>query len=193
MTRSTRAAVLLAGAALFLGVAPADPIVPVAGAQAPETTEVSIRLAETALLDALKAATPYSVTVGKPPLRTDLVFSEPTSLVLADGQARLRMRVRGSTIPIDQPIDAVLKIEHDRIANRYYAVLSSLPLALPGLGQIDLKDYLPRIEIPSLLHNLWRFPDRPVGLSLTIRRLAIEEHALRVGADVRFNPIPRGE
>ncbi len=97
--------------------------------------------------------------------------------------------MRGRTLPVDQILSPVFSLTYDRSANRYFGSLSSLPLALPGLGTIDLKEYVPRFEIPTMLENLWRFSDRPVGLNLRIRRIAILDRALEIGADVTFSPI----
>ncbi len=89
---------------------------------------------------------------------------------------------------MDQVIQPVFTLKHDAARGRYYVVVSSLPLQLPGFGAIDLKDSFPKFEIPELLEDLYRFGDRPVALNLDIRRIAVLEHSLEVGADVNFAP-----
>jgi len=71
--------------------------------------------------------------------------------------------------------------------------VSSLPVQLPGIGSIDLKDSLPRFEIPELVEDLWRFSDRPVALNLDIQRIVVLDHRIEIGADVVFTPaVPGG-
>ncbi|MEE9291824.1 MAG: hypothetical protein V3U83_02735 [Acidobacteriota bacterium] len=68
-------------------------------------------------------------------------------------------------------------------------MIEELPIKIPGLGRLDLSDAIPRVGIPSLVEDIWRFADRPVGLNLAIRRLAILEDAIEVGGDVSFVPV----
>ncbi len=176
---------ILAGLAVCGAGAPAVPAPPAS----PEPPEVRFTIGETALLDWLRAATPYAVAVGQKPLALDLVLSDPTDLTLKDGKATLKIRVKGRTLPMDQVVSPVVTVAYDQRLDRYFAVVSSLPLSIQGLGTIDLRDYIPRFELPALLENLWSFADRPVGLNLGIRRIAIVDHAIEVGANVTFGPV----
>lgn len=151
-----------------------------------------MRVGESALLESLKAAAPQTITIGSSIASTDLVLSDPTDLVLADGIARFKVRLRGKTLPVDQILTPVVRVEYDTPRDRFYVVVSSLPLQLPGLGRIDLKDYIQRIEIPALFENLWRLSDRQLGMNLRVRRIAIVEHAVELGADVSFTPPAAG-
>jgi hypothetical protein len=158
---------------------------PPAGA---ESTEVRFTVNERALLDCLRAVTPQTVTVGSSLLSTELTLLDPADLVLANGRASFRIRVKGRTIPLDQVVNPTVTIDKDPRSGQFFGVISSLPVQVPGLGSIDLKDYLPRFEIPALLEDLWHAADRPIGLRLRIRRIAILDHLLEVGADVDFAP-----
>lgn len=191
---SIRKVASLVGAAGTLALALRAPAAANA-AQAPDAeapaagrSEVRFTIGESALLDWLKAATPYTFSVGSQYLKADLILSEPRELRLLDSRATLKVRLRGRTLPVDQVLQPVLTLRHEPARNRYYVVVSSLPVQLPGLGPIDLKDSFPQIEIPGLLQDLWRFSDRPVALDLDIRRIAVLDHALEIGADVRFSP-----
>jgi hypothetical protein len=155
----------------------------------PDVSEIRFTIRESALLDWLDAVTPYTLTIGREPLSLDLVLSEPRDLRLADGRATLRIRAKGRTLPFEQILSPVFTVRFDQKSNRYFVVVSSLPIQVPGLGRIDLKDSFPRLEIPELLENLWRFADKPVGLNLNIRRIGIIDHAVEVGADVSFAPL----
>jgi hypothetical protein len=155
-----------------------------------ERSEVRFTITEEALLDWLKAATPYTFSVGNQLLKVELTLSDPRELKLLDSRATLRIRLQGSSLGVDQMIQPVFTLNHDAARSRYFVVVSSLPVQLPGFGTIDLKDSLPKFEIPELLENLYRFGDRPVALNLDIRRIAVLEHALEVGANVNFAPAP---
>jgi hypothetical protein len=171
----------------------AVPPAPAPAPAAPDRSEVHLTIGEAPILEWLRAATPYTVTVGSPIVGADLVFQEPSELHLKEGAVSLKIRVKGRTIPLDQVISPVVAIVYDPNLNKYFGVLASLPIQLPGLGPIDLKDYIPRFEIPDVLEDLWRFPDRPVGLTLRIRRITVRERLLEVGADVAFDSgNPRG-
>lgn len=177
-------ATLLGGAAFAAAPAPA------AATPAPSTdrSEVRFSITEDALLDWLKAATPYAFTAGNQILKVDLVLSEPRELRLSEARATLKIRLRGPSLGVDQIIQPIFTLQHDTARSRYYVVVSSLPVQMPGLGTIDLKDYFPRMEIPELLQDLYRFGEKPVALNLDIRRIAVLDHLLEIGADVAFAP-----
>jgi len=168
--------------------APGPPLVPPA-----DRSEVHFTIGEAALLDLLKAATPYTFNVGNAYLKVDLTFSEPRDLRLLDSKATLKVRLKGNTLPVDQILSPVFTLRHDEAQNKYFVVVSSLPVQLPGIGSIDLKDSLPRFEMPELVEDLWRFSDRPVALNLDIHRIAVLDHRIEIGADVVFTPaVPGG-
>lgn len=181
------AMVLLSLAALPAAAATAPPTQPAI----PDNSEIRFTVGEAPLLEWMLAATPFVITVGNQLVSADLILLEPKDLRLFDGRVSLKIRVKGKTLPIDQTLSPEITLVYDRSINKYFGVLSSLPLSLPGLGTIDLKDYVSRIEIPTVLENLWRFADKPIGLNLKIRRIAILDHALEMGADVNFAPLPQ--
>jgi hypothetical protein len=156
------------------------------GAAAP--SELRFTVNEKALLDCLRAATPQTVTVGTTMLSTDLTLLDPSDLVLANGRASFKIRVKGRTIPLDQIVNPVVTVERDPRSGQYFGVVASLPVQVPGLGSVDLKDYLPRFEIPAVLENMWSVADRPLGVRVHIRRIAILDHLLEVGADLDVAP-----
>ena len=156
--------------------------------QAPAGTEMHFTLDERALLDCLKAALPQTVTVGSGLFSTELTFLDPSDLVLKEGTASCRVRVKGKTLPVDQVLQPVVRLDRDARTGQYYGVISSLPLTLPGMGKIDLKDALPRLEVPQAIDNLHPFGERPVGLRFSIRRLAIHERRVEIGADLDLSP-----
>jgi len=108
---------------------------------------------------------------------------------LRDGRASFKIRVKGRTLPVDQVVNPIVTLARDPRSGQYSAVVSSLPVTIQGLGSIDLKDYLPRFDVPAIVDNLWQMPDRPLGLRLRIRRIAILDHLLEVGADIDFTPL----
>lgn len=153
---------------------------------APDRSQVRLSLGERVLLDWLKASTPYTVTVNAQLFTTDLVFSEPSDLVLGNSKATFKVRVRGRTIPVDQVLAPSVSVRFDAKTGKYFVVVQSLPLQMPGMGRIDLKEFIPDWPLPATVEDFWRFSDRPIGLNLSIRRVAIVEHAVEIGADVTF-------
>ena len=173
--------------------APAQGAAAAPGVTAVDRSEVRFTIGEAALLDLLKAATPYTFSVGNQYLKFDLTLSEPRDLRLTDAKATLRVRLKGNSIPVDQVLATVFTLRHDEALNSYFVVVSSLPVQIPGIGTVDLKDSLPRFELPELVEDLWRFSDRPVSLNLDIRRIAVLDHRVEIGADVVFTPaVPGG-
>ncbi|HXU12270.1 MAG TPA: hypothetical protein VN898_09915 [Candidatus Binatia bacterium] len=182
---------ILAGALALPAAVRAAPGAPVAPPA--DRSEVRFTIGEAALLDLLKAATPYTFNVGNAYLKVDLTLSEPRDLRLLDSKATLKVRLKGSTLPVDQILSPVFTLRHDEALNKYFVVVASLPVQLPGIGSIDLKDSLPRFEIPELIEDLWRFSDRPVALNLDIQRIVVLDHRIEIGADVVFTPaVPGG-
>ncbi len=176
-----RMAVAAFVASLSLAAAPAG--------EPAQQYEVRFTIEKAAIMDYLRAATPVTVTVGRSPLRVDLILSDPRDLVLSEGRARISLRIRARSLPLDERFSAALSIVYDKNLRKYFVVLDELPLKIPGLGRFDLSDAIPRVGIPSLVEDIWRFADRPVGLNLAIRRLAIIEDAVEVGGDVSFVPV----
>ena len=188
-TGTGRLSAALAMAATLLAGAPSIGATQGSGSPAPaDRSEVRFTINEAGLLDWLKTVTPYTFSVGHQLLKIDLTLSEPRELRLSDSRATLKIRLRGSAVPLDQVLQPVLTLRHDEANARYYVVVSSLPVQLPGIGTIDLKDSLPKFEIPELIEDLWKFSDRPVALNLDIRRIAVLDHVLTIGADVSFVP-----
>ncbi len=181
-------------AMVFAAPYPASPVAtPAPGVTVADRSEVRFTIDEAAILDLLKAATPYTFSVGNQYLKFDLTLSEPRDLRLTDSKATLRVRLKGNSIPVDQVLAPVFTLRHDKALNSYFVVVSSLPVQLPGIGAVDLKDSLPRFELPEFVEDLWRFSDRPVSLNLDIRRIAVLDHRVEVGADVVFTPaVPGG-
>src|SRR6267143_1776788 len=174
---------LFAGPAHVADAAPQGPVPPAA-----DRSEVRFTITEDGLLDWLKSVTPYTFSAGNQFLKVDLTLSEPRELKLLDSRATLKIRLRGSSVPLDQVLQPVLTLRHDEAHGRYYVVVASLPVQLPGFGTIDLKDSFPKFEIPELIEDLWKSSDRPVALNLDIRRIAVLDHVLEGGADVNFVP-----
>jgi len=185
--RDILAALAVAGSLVLAGPAPAAPQSPAPSA-ALDRSEVQFAIGEDALLDWLKAVTPYTFSVRNQLLKVELTLSEPRELKLLDSRATMKIRLSGSSIPVDQVLQPLFTLRHDVARGRYYVVVSSLPVQLPVFGTVDLKDSFPEFEIPQLIQDLWRFSDRPVALNLDIRRIAVLEHALEIGADVNFAP-----
>jgi len=175
------------GVALLLGVT-----MPYSATQSPESAAdrsgVRFTITEAALLDWLKAATPYTFSVGNQVLKIDLTLSEPKDLRLQDSKASFQVRLKGTTIPVDQVVAPVFLLRHDDSLNKYFVVISSLPVLLPGLGTVDLKDSFPKFELPELIQDIWKFSDRPMAVNLDIRRIAVLDHAIEIGANVIFTP-----
>ena len=174
-------------AALVLGVTMALSATP-PPEPAADRSGVHFTITEAALLDWLKAATPYTFSVGSQLLKIDLTLSEPRELRLRDSRATFQVRLKGNTIPVDQVVSPIFLLRHDESLNKYFVVISSLPVQLPGLGTIDLKDSFPKFELPALVQDIWRFSDRPVAVNLDICRIAVLDHAVEIGANVIFTP-----
>ena len=182
MSRSLVVMGLLAGLAVpALAQPPAPP------PAAPDRSQIRLSLTERALTDWLKACAPYTITVNAQLFTTDLVFSDPSDVVLKDSKASFKVRVRGRTVPLDQVLNPVVSLRYDAKASQYFMVVQSLPLQMPGMGKLDLKDFIPEWPIPAVVEDFWRFSDRPVGIDLNIRRVAIVDHAVEIGADLAFN------
>ncbi len=159
---------------------------PPAKTDAGRPPEISFAVDQKALLELVRAATPYSVTIGNQLIGADLVFTDPSELLLVDGQATLRIRVKGHRIPIDQVLRPAIRIEYDPALRQYFAIVSSLVIEIPGLGKVDLRDALPRVAIPAVVDRLWALQDRPIGMRLRIRSITIGDERLEIGADVEF-------
>src|SRR5262245_44169267 len=120
LTRKTLAAAMAAAASLLLlGAAPAAPAPPRTNPAPAEPPEVRFTIGEDALLDWLKAATPYTFSVGNQLLKIDLTLSDPRDLRLSDSKATFRVRLRGAGLALDQVLQPVFVLRHDPTGGQY--------------------------------------------------------------------------
>ncbi|HET6278663.1 MAG TPA: hypothetical protein VFG08_07760, partial [Candidatus Polarisedimenticolia bacterium] len=152
---------------LFFGVALiaalAAPRSMASGAAPELASQLQFSVQESALLELLRAATPYTVTVGSGLTAVDLILRDPSDLTLGEGKARFRIAVRGATIPIDQVLEPELTVEYDAQQRQYHIVVSRLAVRVPLLGTFDIRDALPPLAVPAVMEQLWKLDSRPVG------------------------------
>ncbi|HKQ98504.1 MAG TPA: hypothetical protein VJV75_11560 [Candidatus Polarisedimenticolia bacterium] len=174
---------VIAASIAALGAAAPPPKAPIG-----ENPEVRFTVQEPALLELLRATTPQTVTVGSSLMSTELTMLDPSDLVLSPGKATFKIRVKSRQIALDQVVQPVVTVDRDPRTQQYYGVVNSLPLQIPGAGKIDLRDFLPRLEIPPVIENPWPVAGGTLAVRLRIRRIAILDHQLEVGADVDLAP-----
>lgn len=172
-----------------LSAALAAPAGMASGAAPEPSSQLQLSVQESALFELLRAATPYTVTVGSGITAVDLILRDPSDLTLGEGKARFRIAVRGATIPIDQVLEPELTVEYDAQQRQYLVVVSRLAVRVPLLGTFDIRDALPPLTVPALVEQLWRLDSRPIGTRFHIRRIAILEHRLDIAADIDFPPV----
>jgi len=150
----------------------------------PEDLAISLR--SEAILRLLYAATPYEVQVGGSLLRETLTFTEPRNLVLQAGRISFSVRCRGTPIPVDQSLRPVFLLKEPGGGGGYRVVVESLPVAIPGLGTVDLKDLFEPIEIQSLLRQSVFLQGRPAWVDVQVRRITLRADRIDVGASIRL-------
>lgn len=153
--------------------------------------EIHFSVEESALFELLRAATPYTITVGSGITAVDLILRDPAEFILSEGRASFKIGVRGATIPVDQVLEPVLTVEYDPRRRQYFVVVTSLPVQIPLLGTVDIREALPPIAVPALVEQLWQLDSRAVGARIHIRRIAILDHRLEISADIDFPPVGR--
>ncbi len=174
--------------ALCVLLLPAGLLHPSPAAVVPD--DVNITLRRPALEGLILAATPYQIDLGSSLLRETLVFSEPRGLSFSDGKITFSVRCRGTPFPVDQILKPLLSLR--RAADgRYQAVVESLPVAIPGYGQVDLRDVFPPIDIQSLVKQTVFLQGKPAQLDVRVRRIAVKPEQIDVGASLILTPAPK--
>lgn len=152
--------------------------------------EISLDRAELNTL--LRTAAPYQITVKTMLFTEVLTFSNLRDLVLEEGKLRIRATCTGRPAPIRAEIQAEISLVRDPESGKLEGVFSSLPVRIPPIGTIDLKDYMPRLEIPALILQAIDFPDRSRRMEIQVRDFRIRPAGIQASFDLRFLPDPPG-
>ncbi|HMC82756.1 MAG TPA: hypothetical protein VKL61_05950 [Candidatus Polarisedimenticolia bacterium] len=155
----------------------------------PTTTpreDLTIILQSSTILGLLSSATPYEVHVGGSLLRETLTFTEPRNLLLQAGRISFSVRCRGTPVAVDQTLRPVLVLKEPGGGAGYRVVVESLPVAIPGLGTVDLKDLFEPIEIQSLLRQSVFLQGRPAWIDVQVRRITLRADRVDLGASIRL-------
>jgi hypothetical protein len=150
--------------------------------------ELTFVMQGSAVLGLLSAATPYEVQVGGSLLRETLTFTEPRNLQLQPGRISFSVHARGSPVSVDQTLRPVLVLKPPGGGAGYRLVVESLPVAIPGLGTVDLKDFFDPIEIQALLRQSVLLQGRQAWLDIQVRRITLRDDRVEVGASIRLTP-----
>ena len=158
-------------------------------AAAPSTAhpeDLTITLRNPAILGLLSAATPYEVQVGGSLLRETLTFTEPRNLLLQAGRISFSVRCRGTPFTVDQTLRPVFVLKEPGGGGGYRVVVESLPVAIPGLGTVDLKDLFQPIEVQSLLRQSFLLQGRPAWIDVQVRRITLHADRVDMAASIRL-------
>ena len=83
-------------------------------------------------------------------------------------------------------LEPELTVVRNAETGHYQALLSKLPLEIPGFGQVDLRKFIPRLEIPAVIWRSLQLADRPRILEIRLREIRIDPGRMAIHADVRF-------
>ncbi len=139
-----------------------------------------------AVQELLESAAPFEFRIGIAALSETLICDRPRDLQLGNGTVRLRSTCRGRPIPLRVDLEPELTVVRNAETGHYEALLSKLPLVIPGFGQVDLRNFIPRLEIPAVIWRTVQLADRPRILEIRLREIRIEPGSMAVHADVRF-------
>lgn len=137
----------------------------------------------------LRAVTPYQLVVGKAGLSETITFSNPRDLRFEKGRIHLRLDVRGTPFPLELVLNPVITVGWNKTLGVFEARIESLPLAIPGFGDIDIAHYLDPYPIPSVFYQ--PAGDEQVDFIIEghIKSIRILESMIHVGADLRFRRV----
>lgn len=151
---------------------------------------LEISLDRSELITLLSTAAPYQITVKTMLFTEVLTFSNLRDLVLEEGKIRVRATCTGSPAPIRAEVQAEISLVRNPESGKLEGLFSSLPVRIPPIGTIDLKDYMPRLEIPSLILQAIDFPDRTRKIEIQVREFRIRPEGIQAWFDLRFLPDP---
>ena len=139
-----------------------------------------------ALEDLLQSAAPFEFRIGIAALSETLTCDRPRDLQLTNGTVKLKTTCRGRPIPLKVELQPELTVVRNAETGHYEAILSKLPLDIPGFGQVDLRTFIPRLEIPAVIWRTLHLADRPRILEIRLREIRIDPGRVAIHADVRF-------
>ena len=149
---------------------------------------VRIEVGKGAVQGLLAGATPYRLEVGTSLLKETLTFSEPRELVFEPGRIRFGIRCQGSPFPLDQVLHPAFSLQST--GGVFRLVVESLPVSVPGFGQIDLKEMIAPIELRSLLRQALLLQGKPAQLEVRVDRISILVDRIAIEARLLLAPIP---
>lgn len=163
---------------------------------APPTRAESVVMAvdRPTALNFLRAATPYTIQVGAAGLTQRIILFNPRELRFEGGLIRLKVDCRGEPVDVRAVLEPTLEISFDRQQNAFVAKVRSLPLAIGGLGTVQLDSYLDPIVLPSSFSNTLEAGIPGLVIDTVVRELTVLEDRIEAKADLVFRknpPTPR--
>jgi hypothetical protein len=150
----------------------------------PEGVKISFR--RDAVLSLLSAAMPYKIEVGTGMLKESLVFTEPRNLVFSPERVTFAVRCQGSPFPVDQVLNPVLVFQQS--SGGYKLVVQSLPVAIPGFGKVDIKDFFEPVDLRSLMRQSVIVSGKPTLLEVRVDKVAVAREAIDFSATLLLTP-----
>jgi hypothetical protein len=161
------------------------PVTPAAAAG----VEVFIKRAELEAI--LVTGAPYHLDLDLFLGTQTLSFERPRDLTMNNGRLRFRVTCSGSPVPIRAELQPEIAITRNPDNGDFEIQFSSLPLKFPGVGAIDIKNYIPPQKVSALIHHVIRGDDRNRIGMIRFHDIRIEPEGIAVEFDFRF--LPDGE
>lgn len=138
----------------------------------------------------LAAAAPYRIPLEVAGVPFFLDCGNPRDLALGEGRLRLRLSCTGRPVPLAAELRPEITVARDPESNGFRAVFARLPIRIPWVGEIDLRDYLPPLEIPDAIRMPIDPGDSPRLAEIRIREIRV--HPAGISARLEFG-VPGAE
>ena len=157
-----------------------------AAAPAPEGVKVSFR--RDAIMSLLSATMPYKIDVGTGMLKESLTFSDPKDLTFGNNQITFAVRCQGTPMPVDQVLHPVLVFQQS--GGGYQVVVQSLPVAIPGFGKVDIKEFFQPVDLRNLMKQSVDVRGKPALLELRVDKVALAKETIDFSSTLILTPQP---
>jgi len=137
-------------------------------------------------LNFLRAATPYTVTVGAAGLEQRFRFYNPRDLRFVGGKVLVTADCKGEPIPFTAVLNPTLALSFDHIRNAFVVTVEKLPVKLTGMGELRLDQFIEPVLIPASFTQQIDAAVPGLTVDAIVRDLKVLDDRIEARADLVF-------
>jgi hypothetical protein len=151
-----------------------------------QAESLTMSLDRATALNFLRAATPYTVSVGAAGLTEKFRFYNPRDLRFVGGKVLVTADCKGEPIPFTAVLTPTLALSFDHVRNAFIVTVEKLPVKLTGFGEIRLDQFIDPVAIPATFTQQIDAAIPGLTVEAVVRDLKVLDDRIEARADLMF-------